>query len=255
MDPNRPYRPRVSRETRLLLTTALVAIAALWVLARIRFPDLPATPNPVAPLLSQLAITPTFDGLASEVAQLQARIEPSLVALDASALVAAGDSPARLLALRMRDDLAIALLPAVLPRAPAATDRVLGLDTASGLAVVHIAAGPAAPASVPWAPRRPERPRFLMVTETPAERLALRPVFVTALEPIDSVVWSDLIWVVPGPSTLQPGSFVFTTAGEFAGMVVEHGAAGARHALQPQSERRAVRRGTNARGRQHLYVP
>ena len=223
MDPNRPYRPRVSRETRLLLTTALVAIAALWVLARIRFPDLPATPNPVAPLLSQLAITPTFDGLASEVAQLQARIEPSLVALDASALVAAGDSPARLLALRMRDDLAIALLPAVLPRAPAATDRVLGLDTASGLAVVHIAAGPAAPASVPWAPRRPERPRFLMVTETPAERLALRPVFVTALEPIDSVVWSDLIWVVPGPSTLQPGSFVFTTAGEFAGMVVEHG--------------------------------
>jgi hypothetical protein len=137
--------------------------------------------------------------------------------------VAAADSPARLLALRMRDDLAIALLPAVLPRAPAATDRVLGLDTASGLAVVHIAAGPAAPASVPWAPRRPERPRFLMVTETPAERLALRPVFVTALEPIESVVWSDLIWVVPGPSTLQPGSFVFTTAGEFAGMVVEHG--------------------------------
>jgi hypothetical protein len=225
MDPSRPYRPRVSRETRLLLTTALVAVATLWVLARIRFPDLPATPNPVAPLLSQLAITPTFDGLASEVAQLQARIEPSLVALEPSALVSAdsADSPVRLLALRMRDDLAIALLPAVLPRAPAATDRVLGLDTASGLAVVHIAAGPAAPASVPWAPRRPERPRFLMVTDMPAERLALRPVFVTALEPIDSVVWSELIWAVPGPSTLVPGSFAFTTAGEFAGMVVEHG--------------------------------
>ena len=85
MDANRPYRPRVSRETRLLLTTALVAIAALWVLARIRFPDSPATPNPVAPLLSQLAMTPTLDGLASEVTQLQARIEPSLVALDRSA--------------------------------------------------------------------------------------------------------------------------------------------------------------------------
>ena len=76
MDPNRSYRPRVSRETRLLLTTALVAVAALWVLARIRFPDLPATPNPVPPLLSQLATTPTFDGLAFEVSQLQVRLEP-----------------------------------------------------------------------------------------------------------------------------------------------------------------------------------
>ena len=62
-----------------------------------------------------------------------------------------------------------------------------------------------------------------MVTETPAERFALRPVFVTSLEPVDSVVWSDLIWMVPGPSALVPGSFVFTNAGEFAGMVVEHG--------------------------------
>ncbi len=120
MDANRPYRPRVSRETRLLLTTALVAIAALWVLARIRFPDSPATPNPVAPLLSQLATTPTLDGLASEVTQLQARIEPSLVALDRSAAVAAADGGAQtppLRALRIRDDLAIALLPTVHLRA------------------------------------------------------------------------------------------------------------------------------------------
>ena len=62
-----------------------------------------------------------------------------------------------------------------------------------------------------------------MVTETPAERFALRPVFVTSLEPVESVVWSDLIWMVPGPSALVPGSFIFTNAGEFAGMVVEHG--------------------------------
>ena len=177
-------------------------------------------------MLSQLAITPTFDGLASEVAQLQARIEPSLVTLDASALVAAGEDsspPARLMALRIRDDLAIALLPAAISPVPAATDRVLGIDAASGLIVIRIAAGPAAPASAAWTPRRPERPRFLMVTETPAERFALRPVFVTSLEPVESVVWSDLIWMVPGPSALVPGSFIFTNAGEFAGMVVEHG--------------------------------
>ena len=245
MDPNRPYRPRVSRETRLLLTTALVAVAALWVLARIRFPDLPATPNPVAPLLSQLAITPTFDGLASEVAQLQARIEPSLVTLDASALrggrrgqLAAGaaDGPAH--SRRPGDRLVAGRhLPV-----PAATDRVLGIDAASGLIVIRIAAGPAAPASVAWTPRRPERPRFLMVTETPAERFALRPVFVTSLEPVESVVWSDLIWMVPGPSALVPGSFVFTNAGEFAGMVVEHGGAAGDRARSARPRRRRTPR-------------
>ncbi|HEY6607916.1 MAG TPA: PDZ domain-containing protein [Candidatus Limnocylindria bacterium] len=224
MDANRPYRPRVSRETRLLLTTALVAIAALWVLARIRFPDSPATPNPVAPLLSQLATTPTLEGLASEVTQLQARFEPSLVALDRSA-VAAADGEAQtppLRALRIRDDLAIALLPADHLRAMTAADRVAGHDPASGLVVVRVA-GTAGPQPAAWAARRPDRARFLMVTEAPGEPSALRPVFVTSLQPVESPVWPDLIWMVPGPALLEAGSFVFSTAGELAGMVVEHG--------------------------------
>ncbi len=50
-------RPRVSRETRLLLTTALLSVVALWILARIRFPDQPAG-TPVQPLLTQLASGP-----------------------------------------------------------------------------------------------------------------------------------------------------------------------------------------------------
>lgn len=37
MEPTRPQPRPLARETRLLLVTILVSLAALWVLARIRF--------------------------------------------------------------------------------------------------------------------------------------------------------------------------------------------------------------------------
>ena len=37
METTSPYRPRVSRETRLLLAAGVMAVAALWLLARFRF--------------------------------------------------------------------------------------------------------------------------------------------------------------------------------------------------------------------------
>src|SRR5688500_5539673 len=79
MDLGHAHRPRVSRETRLLLTTALVAVMTLWGLARVRFPDRPPPPNPVAPILTQLAARPALDDLAGEVAALRPRVEPLLV--------------------------------------------------------------------------------------------------------------------------------------------------------------------------------
>jgi hypothetical protein len=99
--------PRVSRETRLLLTTALLAVVALWVLARIRFPDQPAG-TPVQPLLTQLAPRPAFDNLASEIAQLRPRIEPLLIGS----------------ALRIRDDAAVTLLDSRWQQ----IDGVVGVD-------------------------------------------------------------------------------------------------------------------------------
>jgi hypothetical protein len=88
METNSPYRPRVSRETRLLLTAGVMAVAALWLLARIRFPERPVTPNPVPSVLSQLASGPKYDDLAGEIAQLHARLQPSLLALDVPPLLA-----------------------------------------------------------------------------------------------------------------------------------------------------------------------
>src|SRR5687768_14568760 len=72
---------RISRETRLLLITALLAVATLWVLARIRFPDRPVTADPVTPVLTQIASIPRFTDLAAEVSLARTRLETSLLAV------------------------------------------------------------------------------------------------------------------------------------------------------------------------------
>lgn len=71
-------RSRISRDTRLLLITVCVAVAVLWVLARLRFPERPVTANPIPPLLTQLASRAVLEDLPSEVSQLQPRVLPLL---------------------------------------------------------------------------------------------------------------------------------------------------------------------------------
>ena len=70
----------LARDTRLL-TTALVAVLTLWVLARMRFPDRPPTPNPVPPILEQLTAPPTFSDLADRVADARTRLVASLLSV------------------------------------------------------------------------------------------------------------------------------------------------------------------------------
>src|SRR6476660_4719451 len=106
MEPSSPYRPRVSRETRLLLTAGIAALAVLWLLARIRFQDRPITPNPVPAVLSQLGNGPHFDELASDLAQLQSTLDPLLMMIRPAG--SAMDRPG-ILAIKWRDDLAIGL--------------------------------------------------------------------------------------------------------------------------------------------------
>ena len=219
MDATPSYRPRVSRETRLLLTTALVAAAALWILARIRFPDLPAAPNPVSPLLSQLAAPPTFESLASDVFQLQGRLESSLVVLNESRDGSSAQSGVS--ALRLRDDLAIALLTDGPADALDGSGRVVATDPASGLSVVRVPTASSMPSLTRWVPRRLERPQYLIATEASTERITLRPVFVGSLEPLPNALWAEPIWAI-NSHEIPVGVIVFTTAGEFVGLVTEY---------------------------------
>jgi hypothetical protein len=204
----------------LLLTAGVMAVAALWLLARIRFPERPVTPNPVPSVLSQLATGPKFDDLAGEIAQLQARLQPSLLAFNAL-----GSLPisVRTTAIRLRDDLAVTVVPFDAKRELGKEATILVRDRASGLAVVRVPVPIATSRPVPWTPRQPQQSRYLVTSELTSAGVSLRPVFVGSLDPVDTPLWSEQVWAVPGSPELALGSFVFTSGGELAGLVTAHG--------------------------------
>lgn len=223
METSSPYRPRVSRETRLLLTAGVLAVAALWLLARIRFPERPVTPNPVPSVLSQLASGPKYDDLAGEIAQLQTRVQPSLLALNVpSATLGSLQISHWTAAIRLRDDLAVTLVPPGSNREGWNDATILAYDAASGLAVARVPPVPTSP-PVPWTPRQPQQSRYLVASDVSPDGVSLRPVFVGSLDPIDSPLWSEPLWAVPGRTDLAPGSFLFTSSAEFAGLVIAYG--------------------------------
>jgi PDZ domain len=221
MQPSSPYRPRISRETRLLLTAGVLAVAALWVLARIRFPDLPATPNPVPSVLSQLASVPTFTDLAAEVAQLQLRLQTSVFVLDPPP-PASRPTPvsSRAVAVRIGGDLAVTVLADDQNPGPWKAATLRGRDRASGLAVVSTPGGSAGPVPATWTPRRMQQPRYFVASDVSRQGVSLRPVFVGSLDPVDSALWTQPVWAVPAQSDLVPGSFLFTSNAELVGLVV-----------------------------------
>jgi PDZ domain len=222
METSSSYRPRVSRETRLLLTAGVMAVAALWLLARIRFPERPVTPNPVPSVLSQLASVPRYDDLAGEIAQLQARLQPSLIALDVPSAVGSPRTSSRTAAIRLRDDLAITL---VSPQSSAERwneTPIVARDAASGLAVVRLPIPLSASPLVPWTPRQPQQPRHLVASDVSPEGVSLRPVFVGSLHPIESPLWSEPLWAVPERADLAAGSILFTNNAELAGLVITY---------------------------------
>src|SRR5688572_4883576 len=130
-------RPRVSRETRRLLAAAGLALLALWILARLRFPERPPSPNPVSPVLTQISAPTTFADLAEEVEAVRGRVLPGISAVIWQAPGATGD--ARVLpAWPWRDGLAIAMLPSAL--APGTRDDIAALDRPTGLALIRLSA-------------------------------------------------------------------------------------------------------------------
>lgn len=199
---NGDSRPFISRETRLLFVTIVVSVAALWVLARIRFQERASTPDPVPPVLAQLRSQPTFDDLATSLAEIRPRIAASVLAVDRGTSV-----------LRIDREVGVGFVDM-------AFQSVLAFDRASGLAVVRIPADEVA-ALDHWSPRRLDYPRFLIAAEPSTEGVSLRPVFLGALHRISTPLWEDTIWAVPSGTDLLAGRFVFTTGGAFVGVTIE----------------------------------
>ncbi len=212
-------RPRVPRETRLLFTAALLAVVALWALARLRFPDSAPAGQIVPPILAPFVLRQGFFALESQLAEVSTRTAPSLEA------IAIGD-PDRVVstalirhvaALRLHDDVAVVLLDHAEGQAV-----VIARDAVTGLAVLRLTPGPAAPIAQAWPRREPTLPRFVMQTMVSATGTSLVPVIVGALTPTEAPLWSGALWLPNTVSQLVPGAFLFTLEGEWIGLVVRH---------------------------------
>ena len=200
-----------------------MAVAALWLLARIRFQDLPVTANPIPSVLSQLASGPRYDDLAAEIAQVQARVQPFLHAL-AGPAAPGSPEPRRTAAIRFREDLVVTLVADGTDPEQWSDAIVVARDPATALAVVRIPDAAAMSLPEPWTPRRLQQARYLLASDISGVGVSLRPAFVGSLDPIDSAMWPERVWGVPGNTGLTAGSFLFTPNAELVGMVVTHGA-------------------------------
>ena len=212
------YRPRLSRETRRLLLTALVAMLMLWVLARVRFPERPAAPNPVPPILDQLTGPPTFAELAARVGELRGQLADSLVSLvfdDGQA--GYGGSVRRAVALRIRDDLAIT----VARGAGTSPHGVVAEDRGSGLRLVETAVKTRPQLPIFWSPRDLQQPRYLLAASASPEGISLQPTFVGSLAPIETPQWAGPVWALPMDAVAAPGALLFTEQGELVGIVAQ----------------------------------
>lgn len=197
-------QPVISRETRRLLITVVMAVAALWVLARIRFQERPVTSTPVPNVLAQLRSVSSYADLARVIAD----IRPGIIA---AVSASAGGGPA----LRIRDDAAVTSMPG-----PA--DTLLAFDRATHLAIVRHPNGDM-PGLMPWAPRLLDYPRYFVAADVTGQHVTLRPVFIGALFPVSSPLWPGELWAFPAATAIAPGTFVFTTDGALAGLSVSYG--------------------------------
>src|SRR5688572_15329124 len=217
------HRPRVARETRLLLATVCVATVALFVLARVRSLEsgsgAPASPAPalLAPLVGE-----SHDQLNADIARLDARIAPWLatVAVELAGSGTGATVPSSVPSVRVRADLAIAIAPPGSTVRPDAGTEVVGSDRPTGLTVIHHGATPAPPPLSIWPGDPPRGARYLMAAEPTPAGVTLRPFLARGVTGKVVKGWRQPLWRLPAAAAIAPGTALFTTSAEFVGIVV-----------------------------------
>jgi hypothetical protein len=200
----------VSRETRRLLAAAAIAFLVLSVLARIRFPDQASAPNPVAPVLGQLVPRRALADLAAELAAVQRRVEPFVVTAGANR---AG--------LRTLPDTVATWVAD--PAAHRSAGDVIAIDRATGLTLLLPGTEGPVYDGPRWQPENLAQPAFLVAATGSPAGVVLQPMYIPTLAVEESAVWSGSIWVPPPGTTLAPGTLLFSTDAELAGLAVARG--------------------------------
>lgn len=228
-----PLRTIFSRETRLLVTTLVVAVAVLFLLARYRFPQQNnggaqgIVPRP----LDRWVASSSYDELAASIDDARLRVSPSLEVLRLSRPRGAGSSQAQDLhgplfvpALRFRTDLALAVIPegAEILGVIGPTDVtpvVVARDLISGLSVVRVSeesTGSAAMESTTL----PAAPVYLAEAFGTPTGPALKPVFAGRTDVVQDPRWDASIVGLHPSTEFTAGRLVFTLNGRLAGVTV-----------------------------------
>jgi hypothetical protein len=232
-------RPSVSRDTRALLITMLVSVTALWGLARLRFPERPMGPNPVPPVLAQLAPASPLESFAGAVRDLEPKVLPTLVVLSGN-----GEDRDSAIGLRLPDGLVATFADVATWEQEAG--RLIARNAATGLSIFPAPASEFPTVRRPWTHWTPNpSARFLLAAESSRDRLFLRPVFIGSFRAMFWPPWGTEVWALPPDAEIKPGQFLFTTEGSFAGAAVSIGGGAAlvpAHALTSAAVQLAAER-------------
>ena len=212
------HRPRVSRETRLLLATVCVAAVALWVLARVRSLEPSTLAGPARSLLAPL-VGASHDQLSADLARLDARIGPWIAAVPVDSV--SPDGAPSVPAVRLRDDLVLAVVPAGAVVRPDAGSTLVARDRLTGLALVRQSGGPPPPTLALWSTDPAPTTRYLMAAESSPAGTALRPFLARGVFARSAHGWRDPVWGLPASAGVAVGAVLFTTDAELVGVVME----------------------------------
>lgn len=216
MDSGRAFQPRVSRETRLLLTTAVLATVALAVLARIQPADVTSPAALVAPVLSPFSAPADFDRLADAIARTERRVAGLLVRVPARG--ARGDDTAAV-GLRLGPNLVLTVPPRGAQLVPGALTPIAS-DPASQVTLLEAEVPSRAGLPVPWIPPATQAGRYFIVTDLAGPGLAVRPVFLSPFVPRRTALAAET-WALHAAEPIAQGAVLFTTDGELVGLVVD----------------------------------
>lgn len=222
-----------SRETRLLAATIAVSLVVLLVLSRFRFPETSpeSRDGASAQPLARLAARAAFDDLSLAVRELSSRVNASLLVVRVTvptsgtpeARLATPDGTRLLPALRVRDDVAVALIGegAVVESVIGVPSpvNVLARDPVRGIALVRVPPAQAPVLSIREGQLPLNAPGYLAVAEASAAGTSLRPVFVGRSDGLGDPRWDTPLLTMGRSAAADLGAPVFTLDGRLAGLL------------------------------------
>ncbi len=240
--------PRSGRETRLLALVILVAIAALLVLARFRFPEA-ADRAPVAPPpgpLERLAARASFQDLATSIAGLHERLSPGFVMVEVAPAPPAKPSTTQSAsarrgrsstpevraeitsrfhpALRVRPDRALVFFPAgsrvVAIDGIAEEKPDVAVDQNRPLALVRVPVAPEAAALLAGGLETFAGLAYVALFEGGRGGVSPRPQYLGRVDAMADAVWPSPPLVIGGHPELVAGTYVFAFDGRLLGIVL-----------------------------------